>query len=104
MVRVRARGNVRSKLKRRRRNDDPMSAYDRLPSALRLWLMDAALPWSAQSAYRAWCRSLRASGGDTEAAKRNLSRLERDMLKKDRIRLLDSRDYPTGVSHVESRV
>ena len=39
--------NCRSSLAARRRTQDPMAAYDRLPPELRGWLAQAALPWSA---------------------------------------------------------
>ncbi len=55
-----------------RRAASPMSAYDRLPGALRRWLAQAALPWSAASALRLWQRALRDSGCESAA----LARLE----------------------------
>ncbi|WP_417258970.1 DUF6525 family protein [Celeribacter sp.] len=76
--------NVRSGLRRRKRRGDAMAAYDRLPSELRAWLMQAVLPWSAHSALRAWHKSLRACGGDAEEAKRHLTRLEQKTLQRDR--------------------
>jgi Family of unknown function (DUF6525) len=41
------------------RRGNPMAAHDRLPAELRLWLIHAALPWSAESALRLWHRALR---------------------------------------------
>ena len=40
----------------------PMRAYDRLPQDLRLWVSQAALPWSARSVLRIWQRALRETG------------------------------------------
>ncbi|PRY74346.1 hypothetical protein CLV80_11919 [Yoonia maritima] len=76
--------NMRSALKRRARKGDPMAAYDQLPSALRSWLMHATLPWSASSAHRIWRNSLRASGGDLDAARQRLTQIEQATLKRDR--------------------
>jgi hypothetical protein len=36
-------------LRTRRRALDPMRAYDALPADLRVWLQDAARPWSPVS-------------------------------------------------------
>ena len=56
----------------RRRQEDPMQAYDRLPAALRACIQSARLPWSAQSCHRIW-QAARRDGLDPEAA---LDRLE----------------------------
>ncbi|WP_010138250.1 DUF6525 family protein [Oceanicola sp. S124] len=63
-------------LRRRARAANPMAEYDRLPAELRLWLAQAVLPWSARSARRAWSNALRRTGGDPEAARQHLSRIE----------------------------
>jgi hypothetical protein len=39
-----------------------MASYDRLPRDLRLWLAEAALPWSARSVLRLWQRALKETG------------------------------------------
>ena len=40
------RGNRgRTSLKLKRRSEDPMRDYDRLPPELRAWLAEAVLPW-----------------------------------------------------------
>jgi hypothetical protein len=79
--------NCRSSLAARRRTQDPMAAYDRLPPELRGWLAQAALPWSARSALRAWQRALQRFSGDTDAAKQHLSRCERSTLTRDRLHM-----------------
>ncbi|MDO6590020.1 hypothetical protein DS901_01580 [Loktanella sp. D2R18] len=43
-------------LRRKRRSVDPMRAYDALPTPLRKWLSQAALPWSPTSARKIWKR------------------------------------------------
>lgn len=60
-----------------------MQAYNRLPPRLRAWLSEAVLPWSPQSARRAWRKALRDTGGDEGAACARLSRIEADMLRRD---------------------
>ncbi|MEM9754347.1 MAG: DUF6525 family protein [Pseudomonadota bacterium] len=45
-------------LRRKRRAQHPMDAFDALPAPLRQWLAEAALPWSPTSARRIWARSL----------------------------------------------
>ena len=59
-----------------------MRAHDRLPAPLRLWLKEAALPWSAQSARRIWEREVRRSG--VEGALRRLSAVEAATLARER--------------------
>ncbi|KIC24858.1 MULTISPECIES: DUF6525 family protein [unclassified Leisingera] len=77
----RARRNLNSRLKRRRRAGDPMQAYDALPPGLRQWLASACLPWSPASALRIWTRA----GGsrDPAAAAARLDAAEQAMLKRD---------------------
>ncbi|NVK13001.1 MAG: hypothetical protein HWE35_02370 [Rhodobacteraceae bacterium] len=77
----RARRNLNSRLKRRRRAGDPMQAYDALPPSLRQWLADACLPWSPASALRLWTKA----GGsrDPAAAVARLDAAEQAMLKRD---------------------
>jgi hypothetical protein len=72
--------NLATALRARRRDACPMRAFDRLPRELRLWLHEAALPWSPRSAARAWARA-RASGEDPATA---LSRLEARRLAQER--------------------
>jgi hypothetical protein len=70
-------------LRRKRRSGDPMHAYDALPTPLRRWLSQAALPWSPASARKIWTRA-QAKGLDTEAALAVLSRAETKTLARDR--------------------
>lgn len=77
--------NLRSGLKRRRQQCDPMTAYDRLPQPLRAWLAQAALPWSPRSAHRLWCRAMQRCEGDVAQALSYLTRAERRMLAQDRL-------------------
>ena len=61
-----------------------MDAYDRLPRDLRLWLSEAALPWSPKSALRIWSKS-RAEGLSAEEILAELARLEMRMLARDNV-------------------
>jgi len=59
-----------------------MQTYDALPAPLRLWLSQAALPWSPTSARRIWNRA-QAKGQSVEEALSSLSRAEARMLERD---------------------
>ncbi len=59
-----------------------MRAHDRLPAPLRLWLKDAALPWSAESARRIWEREMRRGG--VEGALQRLAAVEAATLARER--------------------
>jgi hypothetical protein len=65
---------------------DPMAAYDRLPRDLRLWLAEAALPWSAASVLRLWQRAIRETGC-TKVARERLSRAEAKTLAREAARV-----------------
>jgi Family of unknown function (DUF6525) len=64
------------------RKSNPMAAYDRLPSDLRSWLAEAALPWSAASILRVWQRALRETGCP-KAAQDRLTHAEARTLARD---------------------
>ena len=69
-----ARNLGQTRLRKRRRREDPMREFDRLPPPLRAWLAhDAVLPWRPRSALRAYNRALAQSGAPVEA----LAELER---------------------------
>ncbi|RPE71781.1 hypothetical protein EDD53_0909 [Pacificibacter maritimus] len=79
--------NARTSLKRRVRKGDSMVDYDQLPAELRSWLMHAALPWSPRSVLKSWQKSLQANNGNAEAAKQNLTHIERKILKRDKFHI-----------------
>jgi hypothetical protein len=58
---------------------NPMRAYDQLPPALRGWMRDAVLPWSARSCLKIWNKALR-EGLDTAATIDRLDAIEQAML------------------------
>lgn len=71
-----------TKLRKRRRREDPMREFDRLPPVLRNWVSQAALPWRPRSVLRAYNNAL-ARTGDRGHALDELSRLEAVQLAKD---------------------
>ncbi len=71
-----------TKLRKRRRREDPMREFDRLPPVLREWLANAALPWRPRSVLRAYNTAL-ARTGDRRQALDELGRLETAQLAKE---------------------
>lgn len=76
----------------RRRGADPMAQHDRLPTELRHWLAQAALPWSAPSALKIWRRALQDTGCP-KAARARLEAAEAATLRRDARRIWGP-DYP----------
>ena len=68
-------------LRPRRRAEDQMQAFDRLPPELRAWLREAALPWSPRSCRSIWIRA-RADGASPAEAIARLKRAEAATLAK----------------------
>jgi hypothetical protein len=64
----------------------PMAAHDALPAPLRHWLAHAALPWSLQSARRAWNNAMRRHH-DEAAALAYLSRIEAATLRREAVQV-----------------
>ena len=81
-----------TRLRKRRRSEDPMREFDRLPPMLRTWLSNAALPWRPRSVQRAYDRAL-ARTGNGDLALSELERLQSERLAKDK--LASSIDAPT---------
>ena len=69
-------------LRSKRRDHDPMRAFDALPPPLRQWLSQAVLPWSPTSARRLWLKG-RAKGLSAEETLEALSRAEAQTLARD---------------------
>lgn len=86
------RRNLSTTLPRRPRQGGAMAAYDRLPQALRHWLAQAALPWSADSALAIWRRY----GSDPARAIPALTRAEAATLRRDAQRVSPRRDLSPG--------
>ena len=76
-------GNLgQTRLRKRRRSEDPMREFDRLPPLLRTWLANAALPWRPRSVQRAYKRALARTGNEASALM-ELERLQSRQLAKD---------------------
>lgn len=76
------------------RATDAMAEHDRLPTILRQWLAQAALPWSAQSARRLWRHAM----SETQCPNAALLRLqitERKTLARDAARVW-GKAYPVA--------
>jgi len=71
-----------TRLRKRRRSEDPMREFDRLPPVLRLWVSQAVLPWRPRSVLRAYKTAL-ARTGDQGRALDELSRIEAVQLARD---------------------
>lgn len=81
------RGNRgQTSLRRRRRNEDPMREYDRLPAALRAWLAGAILPWRPKSVQLAFSRAMERTQNETLAIA-ELDRLQDRLIARDAQRL-----------------
>lgn len=76
-------GNLgHTRLRKRKRQGNPMVAFDGLPAPLRRWVAEAALPWSPASCRRIWVNA-RARGETVEDALARLDRAEARMLLRD---------------------
>ncbi len=71
-----------TKLRKRRRRENPMREFDRLPPILRSWVSQAALPWRPRSVLRAYNTALAKTGSQSRALE-ELQRLEAVQLAKD---------------------
>ena len=67
-------------LKRKRRNENPILDYDRLPKELRKWIANAELPWRPKSVLKAYERAYSRTSNNKKAMN-ELSLSERIMLK-----------------------
>lgn len=72
----------KTSLRLRRRNEDPMREFDRLPAELRAWLAAAALPWRPRSVRRAFDKAL-AETGDVGEALSRLTALQGRLVSRD---------------------
>ena len=69
-------------LRTKRRRENPMSEFDRLPGELREWLAAAKLPWRPRSVQQAYSKALMRTT-DAATALRELDRLEQRLVAKD---------------------
>lgn len=70
------------KVRRRRRNENKMQDYDRLPAEVRVWLSSAMLPWRPRSVKRTYERALAKTQSRAKALD-ELARIERRLIAKD---------------------
>lgn len=80
-------------LRSKRRTTDPMQTYDALPTPLRRWLCQAALPWSPASAHKIWKRA-QAKGLSADEALALLCQAETHTLAQDKLAIRQTL-YPT---------
>ena len=71
-----------------------MQEYDNLPKALRIWVAEAALPWSARSVKKQWVRALENENGCEKRAMETMARLEKNNLRKDAPKTWGVRSLP----------
>ncbi len=77
------RGNRgQTSLKLKRRTEDPMQDYDRLPPELRAWLAEALLPWRPRSVRRAFERAIARTRNRAHALE-ELDRLQERLVAED---------------------
>ena len=72
----------KTSLRLKRRNEDPMREFDRLPAELRAWLAAAVLPWRPRSVRRAFDHAV-ARTEDSSRALEELDRLQDKLVAKD---------------------
>lgn len=82
----------RTSLKTKRRAENPMQEFDRLPAELRSWLSSAALPWRARSVRVAFDRALSRTGNPVSAL-RELDGLQARLIARDAKKVWGE-DYP----------
>ncbi|MDA9772588.1 DUF6525 family protein [Amylibacter sp.] len=74
----------RTSLKRKRRNENPLLDYDRLPRELRAWVANAELPWRPRSVLKAYERAFLKTG-DRNKAINELNYIQQRLVAKDAI-------------------
>ncbi len=86
-------------LKRKRRNEDKMREFDKLPLELRAWLASAVLPWRPRSARRAFDRAVTKTK-DKSLALKELDRLQHQLVAKD-ARKIWGHDHPVAAMQTD---
>ena len=74
----------KTSLKRKRRNENPLLDYDRLPRDLRAWIANAELPWRPRSVLKAYERAFSKTGGRNKAMN-ELNNIQHRLVAKDTI-------------------
>jgi len=74
----------RTSLKRKKRNENPLLDYDRLPRDLRAWVANAKLPWRPRSVIKAYERAFLKTG-DPNKAINELNYIQHRLIAKDAV-------------------
>tara|TARA_B110000003_G_scaffold87285_1_gene89393 strand:+ start:9304 stop:9585 length:282 start_codon:yes stop_codon:yes gene_type:complete len=74
----------KTSLKRKRRNENPLLDYDRLPRDLRTWVANAELPWRPRSVLKAYERAFLKTG-DRNKAMNELNNIQHRLVARDAI-------------------
>ena len=82
----------KTSLKRKRRNENPLLDYDRLPRDLRTWVANAELPWRPRSVLKAYERAF-SKTGDRNKAMNELNNIQHRLVAKDAI-VIWGKNYP----------
>ena len=82
----------KTSLKRKRRNENPLLDYDRLPRELRAWVANAELPWRPRSVLKAYERAF-SKTGDRNKALNELNYIQHRLVAKDAI-VIWGKNYP----------
>ncbi|MEP3296742.1 MAG: DUF6525 family protein [Pseudoruegeria sp.] len=77
-----SRNHGNTSLKTKRRSEDPMREFDRLPPELRIWMSTAILPWRAKSVQRVFGRALVRTGSRALAIQ-ELDRIQNQRIAQD---------------------
>jgi hypothetical protein len=89
-------------LRLRRRVEDPMREFDRLPAELRAWLASAALPWRPRSVRRAYEKAL-AETGDRRRALAHLTDVQGRLVAQDAARVWGPEHPAAGTPQTRAR-
>jgi hypothetical protein len=79
-------------LKLKRRNENPILDYDRLPKELRKWIANAELPWRPKSVLKAYERAF-SKTGDRNEAMNELNNIQHRLVAKD-ANVIWGKNYP----------
>ena len=79
-------------LKRKKRNENPLLDYDRLPKELRAWVANAELPWRPKSVLKAYKHAYLKTGNRDKAIN-ELNYIQNRLVAKDAI-VIWGRNHP----------
>ena len=82
----------KTSLKRKRRSENSLLDYDRLPRDLRAWIANAELPWRPRSVLKAYERAFLKTG-DRNKALKELNYIQYRLVAKDTV-VIWGKNYP----------